>query len=134
MIAMFNSCSDLFLGPMSIINWDDIKDNPPAEMKVSPLSAVPHKSRLWRAILDLSYSLRLDAEKVIPSVNESSTKTGHSGAVNQLEHLLQRIIHTFATVPEDAKVFSAKWDVKDGFWRVVGTTIWMGSPSACGRT
>ena len=104
------------LGQCRIVNWDDIKDNPPAEMKVSPLSAVPHKSCLWRAILDLSYSLRLDAEKVILSVNESSTKTGPSGAVNQLGHLLQCIIHAFATAPGDAKVFSAKWDVKDGFW------------------
>ena len=45
------------LGQCRIVNWDDIRDNPPAEMKVSPLSAVPHKFRLWRAILDLSYSL-----------------------------------------------------------------------------
>ena len=107
------------LGQCRIVNWDDIKDNPPEEMKVSPLSAVPHKSRLWRAILDLSYSLRLEPGKVIPSVNESTTKTGPSGAVNQMGHSLQRIIHAFATAPQDAKVFSAKWDVKDGFWRVV---------------
>ena len=32
------------LGQCRIVNWDDIRDNPPAEMKVSPLSAVPHKS------------------------------------------------------------------------------------------
>ena len=106
------------LGQCVIVNWDDIKDSPPAEMKVSPLSAVPHKSRLWRAILDLSYSLRLEDNTEIPSVNEATTKTGPSGAVNQLGHSLQRIIHAFATAPKDAKVFSAKWDIKDGFWRV----------------
>ena len=106
------------LGMCRIVDWDDIKDNPPAEMKVSPLSAVPHKSRLWRAILDLSYALRLEDGTSLPSVNEASEKTGPSGAVDQLGHSLQRIIHAFATAPEDAKVFSAKWDVKDGFWRV----------------
>ena len=33
-----------------------------------------------------------------------------------------RVIHAFAEADEkipDAKVFSAKWDVKDGFWRLV---------------
>jgi hypothetical protein len=33
-------------------------------------------------------------------------------------HSLQRIIHAFAQAPEDAKIFAAKWDIKDGFWRL----------------
>ena len=29
-----------------------------------------------------------------------------------------RIIHAFAQAEEDAKIFMAKWDIKDGFWRL----------------
>jgi hypothetical protein len=33
-------------------------------------------------------------------------------------HALQRIIHAFAEADEDAKIFMAKYDIKDGFWRL----------------
>jgi hypothetical protein len=38
------------------------------------------------------------------------------GALNQLDHTLSRIIHAFAKAKEDAKIFMARWDIKDGFW------------------
>ncbi len=40
------------------------------------------------------------------------------GALDQLGHALSRIIHAFAKAEEDAKIFMAKWDIKDGFWRL----------------
>jgi hypothetical protein len=78
---------------------------------------IPHKSRGFRAILDLSYSVRL-AHKSLPSVNESTVKTAPQGAIDQMGHVLSRIIHTFAEAVEDSKIFLAKWDIKDGFWRL----------------
>ena len=51
-------------------------------------------------------------------MNESVTKTAPRGAINQLGHSLSRIIHAFAEVDEDVKVFMVKWDIKDGFWRL----------------
>jgi len=42
-----------------IVPWDDIKDNPPAQLKISPIAAIPHKSKAIRSILDLSFRLRL---------------------------------------------------------------------------
>ncbi len=33
--------------------------------------------------------------------------------------VLMRIVHMVAAAPEDRDVFFAKWDVKDGFWRMV---------------
>jgi hypothetical protein len=33
-------------------------------------------------------------------------------------HALSRIIHAFAEAGEDDKVFMAKFDIKDGFWRL----------------
>jgi hypothetical protein len=41
-----------------------------------------------------------------------------AGAIDQMGHSLQRIIHAFAEADEDAKIFMAKYDIKDGFWRL----------------
>ena len=51
-------------------------------------------------------------------MNESVTKTAPRGAINQLGHALSRIIHAFAEVDDNVKVFMSKWDIKDGLWRL----------------
>ena len=106
------------LGQARIVSWDDIKDDPPPELKISPLAMIPHNSRMFRAILDLSFPIKLSDGTIIPSVNSTTTKTAPRGAINQIGHSLQRIIHAFATADPDAKIFMAKWDIKDGFWRL----------------
>ena len=114
-------------GQSKIIQWDDIKDNPPTQLKILPIAAIPHKSRGLRSILDLSFSLRLKNGGILPSVNDTTIKTAPKGALDQLGHALSRIIHAFAesdNTPNsvdtpNAKIFMAKWDVKDGFWRMM---------------
>jgi hypothetical protein len=54
----------------------------------------------------------------IPSVNSTTVKTAPKGAVSQFGHSLGQIIHAFATAPENAAIFMAKFDIKDGFWRL----------------
>jgi len=104
-------------GQARIVLWDDIKDAPPPQLKISPIALIPHKSRMFWAILDLSYKIRLKSSKVdIPLVNSTSVKTAPAGAIKQLGHSLQRIIQAFVQAPKDAKIFAAKWDIKDNFW------------------
>jgi hypothetical protein len=79
---------------------------------------VPHKSRKFRTILDLSFAIRLQDGTYVPSVNESSKKLAPQGAIDQMGHSLSRMIHAFASTVPDEKVFMAKWDIKDGFWRL----------------
>ena len=43
------------------------------KLKLSSLAMVPHKSRLYRAILDLSFILKL-AECDVPLVNDTTKK------------------------------------------------------------
>ena len=43
----------------TIVRWDKIKQNPPSNLKFSQLEMIPHKSRKYRAILDLSFALKL---------------------------------------------------------------------------
>jgi hypothetical protein len=60
-------------GQCKVVLWDEIKHNPPKQLKISPLAMIPHKSRKYRAILDLSFRLRLKNGSIVPSVNEATT-------------------------------------------------------------
>ena len=112
------SAEKVRVGQAKLVRWDDIKDNPPPQLKVSPIAAIPHKSKAFRSILDLSFRLRLRSGGILASVNDSTVKLAPQGALDQLGHALSRIIHAFAEAEEDDKIFMAKWDIKDGFWRM----------------
>ena len=43
-----------------IVLWKDIKNKMPTNMKISPVAMIPHKSRLFRCILDLTFKLSID--------------------------------------------------------------------------
>lgn len=101
-----------------VVLWDDIRTSPPPNLKISPVAMIPHKSRGYRAILDLSFRLRLSSGKYVPSVNEATTLTAPRGAIDQMGHSLSRIVHAFAETSNDAAIFMAKFDIKDGFWRL----------------
>ena len=40
-------------GFATIVKWDNIKQNPPSNLKVPPLTIIHHKGRKYRAVLDL---------------------------------------------------------------------------------
>jgi hypothetical protein len=94
-----------------VIEWDTIKDNPPPELKISPIAAILHKLKAFLSILDLSFCLRLCnggfPEKMAPG-----------GAIDQIRKCLTRIIHALAKADNNSKIFMAKWDITDGFWRI----------------
>ena len=87
-------------------------------MKVSLIVAIPHKSKAFRSILDLSFSLKLTTHGCVPSVNENSEKTAPGGAIDQIGHVLLSLIHAFSESPYCAKIFQATQDINDGFWRL----------------
>ena len=49
-------CREVRVGQAKLVLWDDIKENPPPQMKISPIAAIPHKSKVFRSILDLSFT------------------------------------------------------------------------------
>ena len=105
-------------GQAKVIMWDDIKHNFPPELKISPIAMIPHKSQAFRAIIDLSFALRLANGGDVPSINSTTTKAAPAGGIDQLGHSLWHMIHAFAQADADSKIFMAKWDIKDGFWRL----------------
>ena len=95
-------------GQAKLVSWDSIKDNPPAELKISPIAAIPHKSKQFHSILDLSFNLRLKQGGIVPSVNVTTIKTAPKRTIDQLGHSITRIIHAFAEAEENARIFMAK--------------------------
>jgi len=103
-------------GYARIIRWDDIKDNLPKNIKISPIAAIPHKSRLFRTILDLSFRLRYNGQHMA-SVNENTIPKSNHKAMEQMGLVLWRIITAIAQAdPTKGPIIMAKWDIKDGFW------------------
>ncbi len=105
-------------GQAKLVFWDDINENPLPQLKILPIAAIPHKSKAFQSILDLSFRLWLKNSGFIESVNNTTIKMVPQEALDQLGHALSRIIHAFAKAEEDAKIFMAKWDIKDGFWQM----------------
>ena len=79
-----------------VVRWDELKEEPPPELKISPIAMIPHKWRQFRAIMDLSFACHLENNGIVDSVNASTTKTAPRGAIDQMGHLLMQIVHTFA--------------------------------------
>jgi hypothetical protein len=101
-----------------VILWDDIKNDPPPQLKISPIAAIPHKSKAYQLILDLSFRLQLENGGIRAAVNNTTTKTAPKGAIDQIGECLLHIVHAFAEADPTAKIFMAKRDIKDGFWRM----------------
>jgi len=90
-----------------------------AQLKISPLAMVPHKSRKFRTILDLSFSLKVFGME-IPSVNEATYITAPQQSMRNLGLVLPRLIAAVAAAPaHERDMFFSKLDIKDGFWRMI---------------
>ena len=87
-------------------------------MKVSPIAEISHKSKAFRSILDLSFSLKLTPHGRVTSVNENSKNTAPGGAIDQIGHVLLRLIYEFSEAPDCANILQSKWDIKDECWRL----------------
>ena len=106
-------------GYARVVLWKDLKHNIPAKLKISPVAMVPHKSRKFRTILDLSFKLRHKGQ-LFPSVNSNTIKLAPQEAMVQLGNCMKRLVSTMADNIDKARPFAfAKVDIKDGFWRLM---------------
>ena len=113
-------------GCCKVVRWNDIKHNPPANLKVNPISAIPHKSRSFHMILDLSFQLQ-NVTTPPPSVNDASEKTlASQHAIFVLGNVIPRLVHQMAWSPSNTPFMFTKIDLKDRYWRMVvsNTDAW----------
>ena len=101
-----------------ILSWDDIKSDPPKQLKVSLIAQIPHKSRAYRTLLDLSHELKKGKKVLARSVNETTVPLAPEAALMQMGSAMPRIIVAMAQCPEDSIIYFSKFDITDGFWRV----------------
>jgi len=89
--------------------------------KISPIAAIPHKSRLFRMILDLSHK---GQRRINPNEKRSVNDLTDEDAAPSLSmaHLgstLGRIIYAVGSQPKsEGPILFCKLDIKDGFWRM----------------
>ena len=112
-------------GLSKLVSWKQLRqqivEGLKPHTKVSPIAAIPHKSRLFRMILDLSKKgQRRRGQLPTKSVNELTNEdAAPRQSMDQLGNTLGRIIFAIATQsPEDGPLLFAKLDIKDGFWRM----------------
>jgi hypothetical protein len=107
-------------GYARLVSWASLKYNPPKNLKISPIAAIPHKSRGFRMILDLSHGVTLNGI-THPSVNAATRPAvAPTAAMAELGNVLPRLIYAVATAPDaQGPVLFSKLDVKDGYWRMV---------------
>ena len=104
-------------GFYQIYKWSTLRKSCPVDLKISPLAAIPYKSRAYRLLLDLSFGLKMNGQRQ-PSVNETTIQTAPHHALDYIGTALPRIIHAVATAAISNHCLFAKADIKDGFWRV----------------
>ena len=75
-----------------IVLWDDIKDNPPRQLNILPITAISNKFKAFHSILDLSFQLRLKNWGILASVNDTTEKLTPKEAIDQIGDCLSRII------------------------------------------
>ena len=107
-------------GYARLIAWDSIKHNPPPTLKISPITAIPHKSQGYRMILDLSYRVTIGTTRH-PSINESTRPdVAPTHAMSELGCVLPHLIYAVTTAPERCgPILFSKLDVKYGYWCMV---------------
>ena len=99
--------------------WGEIRANHPKNLKISPVAMIPHKSRSYRCILDLSFQLKVN-NKRISSVNLATVLQAPKKSMAHLGMVIRRLIYMLADNYNTKYLFVfAKCDIKDGFWRMV---------------
>ena len=84
----------------------------PNNLKTSHVAMIPHKSRDYWTILDLSFKLKVN-DTTMPSVNESTVQTGQH-SMRELGRVIERMISLMAASLTDSLDFLFyKLDIKD---------------------
>ena len=110
-------------GYLTKVKWGDIKGSHPPNLKISPVAMIPHKSRSYRCILDLSFQLKVNKKK-ISSVNLGTVIKAPQKSMAHLGMVVKRLIFLLANNYDVQKpFFFSKCDIKDGFWRMVVSLI-----------
>ena len=104
-------------GYAQLVNWTDIKHNPPPNLKISPIAAIPHKSHGYHMILNLSDGITINGVRHPYVTKFTRPNIAPSHALTELGHVLLHLIYTVATAADNkGPILFLKLDIKDGYW------------------
>ena len=74
-----------------VVRWGDINNNIPLKLKISLVTMIPHNSKAFRFILDLSFMLHHNGIKFL-LVNNNTSKKARTESMVLLGQVLRRLI------------------------------------------
>ena len=99
------------------MKWKDVKENHSPQLKMSPIAVIPHKSRTFRIMQNLSNEIILN-KVCTPSVNQNTVRIAPEKSLQHIGHVRPRMTHAIETAPRSLPVLFAKAYTQYGFWRV----------------
>ena len=100
--------------------FEKIKQSYPLNFKLSPIAIIPHKSRAYRCILDLSFQSRING-KEINSLNFTTILKVSQISIFYLGQVIKRLIYLMAKQYNiDQPFIFVKCDIKGRFMRMCG--------------
>jgi hypothetical protein len=110
-------------GFCKVIQWEELKQLRPPNLKISPVAAVPQVSRRPRIILDLSFPVYQDVDGIITamqaSVNDTTALQVPKEAVRKIGKVLPRLLTYMRDTPAGLHILTSKLDISDGFWQLI---------------
>ena len=107
-------------GYAKIIRYGDIRNKLPPTLKIHPVAMIPHKTRMYRCILDLSFDIHHNNISTKNVNATTSMKLAPQKSMAQLGNVINRLIQLLAdNCNQNHPFVFTKADIKDGFWRMV---------------
>jgi hypothetical protein len=91
-------------GLTKLIPWETIKDDPPYNLKISPVEVIFYKERRGRILMDLSFPVKLGNKIIQQSVNETTRQQAPLESLDQLGKVMNRMVGYMAWAPNDKPV------------------------------
>ena len=102
-----------------ILKYKTIKDILPPKLKFSPAACIPHKSRHYRVILDISFRICING-KYLSLVNDTTVKTAPQQSMVKLVSTLKLLVVVMEdNYNLDFPFIFSNLDIADRFWQLV---------------
>jgi hypothetical protein len=106
-----------------VVLWADVKRLCPPNLKILLVALVPQVGRRGRIILDLSFPVFQEVDRVVTitqkSVNETTILTAPAIPVKEIGKVLPRLLQYMRDTPKGLYILFSKLDISGGFWRLV---------------
>jgi thiol-disulfide isomerase/thioredoxin len=123
--ALFNEdiAYQVKAGFSRVILWDDVKWLWPKNLKISPVVLIPQVGCCGRIILDLSFPVYQEVDRIVTatqkSVNDTTVLTAPSVPIKEISKVLPRLLQYLRDTPRGLHILFCKLDISNGFCRLV---------------